>query len=185
MMKNIILIALLVSAFGARADEGMYMPFNLKAYFQDMKAAGLKMSHKKIYNAKKPSVKDAIVSLGGFCTAEIISPKGLMLTNHHCGYDAIREHSTPEHDFLTDGFWAKQLSEEKPVKGLTASIVVRIKDVSSIINALLNDDMSSKERKTKIKQISDELVAEEIAGTHYKAYVKSFYEGNEFYLFVK
>ena len=184
-MKKIGLIALFVSAvFIAKADEGMYVPFNLKAYYKDMKAAGLKLSHKKIYNVNKSSVKDAIVSLGGFCTAEIISPKGLMLTNHHCGYDAIREHSTPENDYLTDGFWAKTTSEEKPVKGLTASIVVKIEDVSGMINAKLNDNMDANERKLVIKRLSKELCDEAVKGTHYQAYIKPFFEGNEFYLFI-
>ena len=185
-MKKILLILLLANVFyGAKADEGMFMPFSLKQYYKNMKAAGLKISHKKIYNAKKPSVKDAIVSLGGFCTAEIISSKALLLTNHHCGYDAIREHSTPENDFLTDGFWAKSLSEEKPVEGLTASIVVRIEDVTDKVVSQLTENLSSDERKLRIKQISKELSDEAVKGTHYKAYVKPFFEGNEFYLFIK
>ncbi len=184
-MKKIILVALLAGMFSTVfADEGMFMPFNLKAHYKDMKAAGLKMSHKKIYNAKKPSVKDAIVSLGGFCTAEIISPKGLLLTNHHCGYDAIREHSTPENDFLTDGFWAKKTSEEKPVEGLTASIVVKIEDVTATILAKLGDNIDANERKIRIKRISKELCDNAVEGTHYKAYIKPFFEGNEFYMFI-
>lgn len=168
----------------AKADEGMFMPFNLKQIYKDMKAAGLKMSHKKIYNAKKPSVKDAIVSLGGFCTAEIISPKGLMLTNHHCGYDAIREQSTPDSDLLTDGFWAMSLKEERPIKGLTASIVVKIEDVTERINSALKDGLSEDERAAIIKKISDEIANEATQDNNYRAYVKPFFEGNEFYLFI-
>ena len=89
-MKQLILFLFVVITFGARADEGMFLPFMLKEHKKEMKQAGLAISYKKLYNEKKPSVKDAIVSLGGFCTAEIISDKGLMLTNHHCGYDAIK-----------------------------------------------------------------------------------------------
>ena len=184
-MKKIVLITLLVGLiFPAKADEGMFMPFNLKQIYKDMKAAGLEMSYKKIYNAKKPSVKDAIVSLGGFCTAEIISPQGLMLTNHHCGYDAIREQSTPENDFLTDGFWAMKKSEERPIEGLTASIVVKIVDVTEKVNAALNENLSPDERKLIISRVSKELSEEAMEGNTYKAYVKPFFEGNEFYLFV-
>lgn len=183
-MKSLILLSIVFISFLSSADEGMYVPFKLKDYYKDMKSAGLKMSYKKIYNVNKPSVKDAIVSLGGFCTAEIISDKGLMLTNHHCGYDAIAENSTPENDYLTNGFWAYKYAEEKPISGLTASIVVRIDDVTSTINAQLRDDMDADTRALKIKQISEELIKETTKGTHYTAYVKSFYEGNEFYLFV-
>lgn len=184
MKKGLVLLIVLFSITLVKADEGMYLPFKLKQYYKDMKAAGLEMSHKKIYNAKKPSVKDAIVSLGGFCTAEIISSKGLMLTNHHCGYDAIREHSTPENDYLTDGFWAKSISEEKPVPGLTASIVVKIIDVTGQMLAELNDNMDADERALRIRQFSKELSDIAVEGTSYKAYVKPFYEGNEFYLFI-
>ena len=114
----------------------MFMPFMLKQNYKDMKAAGLEISYKKIYNTKKPSVKDAIVQLGGFCTAEIISSKGLMLTNHHCGYDAIREMSTPENDYLTDGFWAANHGEELPIPGLTATIIVKMIDVTAEIKGV-------------------------------------------------
>lgn len=183
-MKRFSILLISLITFTSQADEGMFMPFMLKKNYKDMVKSGLEMSYKKIYNPKKPSVKDAIVSLGGFCTAEIISPKGLMLTNHHCGYDAIRENSTPENDYLTDGFWAANYGEEKPIPGLTASIVIRMDDVTKQIKAELTPGMDSDERKLKIKKISEQLVAEAIEGTHYTAYVEEFYEGNEFYLIV-
>ncbi|MDX1349547.1 MAG: S46 family peptidase, partial [Putridiphycobacter sp.] len=137
MKKALLLLIVGTLTFSAAAVEGMFLPFTLKQIYKDMKAKGLDMSYKKIYNEKKPSVSDAIVSLGGFCTAEIISPKGLLLTNHHCGYDAIREQSTPDNDLLTNGFWAKSLNEERPIKGLTASIVVKVEDVSERIDKKL------------------------------------------------
>lgn len=183
-MKKIAILSFIIASFFSYADEGMLVPSQLKTYYKDMKSAGLKMSHKKIYNENKPSVKDAIVSLGGFCTAEIISPKGLMLTNHHCGYDAIAESSTVEHDYLTDGFWAYKQEDEIPIEGLTASIVVRIEDVTEAILSQLNDNLSADEKKLRIKQISDDLVGKATEGTHYSGYVKPFYEGNEYYLFV-
>ena len=107
-----------------------------------------------------------------------------MLTNHHCGYDAIREQSTPDNDLLTDGFWAKSLNEERPIKGLTASIVVKVEDVSDRFNSVLTDEMSEDERSAMIKKISFEIVEEATEGNNYKAYVKPFFEGNEFYLFL-
>jgi len=166
------------------ADEGMYLPFQLKKNKKEMAALGLELSTKEIYNPKKPSVKDAIVSLGGFCTGEIISPKGLMLTNHHCGYDAIRENSTPENDFLTDGFWAQNYGEERPIPGLYASIVIRIKDVTKQVRKSLSDGLKESERNAAIRAISKEITDAAVAGTQYQAEVKPFYENNEFYLFV-
>jgi Peptidase S46 len=184
-MKNLAFLLLFTISFSSIADEGMFMPFNLKQNYKDMKAAGLEISYKKIYNTKKPSVKDAIVSLGGFCTAEIISAKGLMLTNHHCGFDAIRENSTPENDYLTDGFWAMDYSQEKPIAGLTATIVVKMVDVTKEIKGLLKNNMDADTRAMIIKKKAQELVQNEIEGTHYSAYVEEFYEGNEFYLVVE
>ena len=183
-IKGLLIVVILFISFISKADEGMYVPSKLKEYYRDMRKSGLRMWKSSIYSVKKPSLKDAIVSLGGFCTAEIISDKGLMLTNHHCGYDAIAEQSTPEHDYLTDGFWAYKYGEEKPITGLTASIVVRIDDVTTLINEQLSTDMDADTRAAKIKQLSDELTQKAIEGTHYSAYVREFYEGNEFYLFV-
>jgi tetratricopeptide (TPR) repeat protein len=184
MKKALLLLIVGTLTFSAVAVEGMFLPFTLKQIYKDMKAKGLDMSYKKIYNEKKPSVSDAIVSLGGFCTAEIISPKGLLLTNHHCGYDAIREQSTPDNDLLTDGFWAKSLNEERPIKGLTASIVVKVEDVSERINEALTDEMSEDARQEMIKKVSSEIIAEATEGNNYKVIIKPFFEGNEFYLFL-
>ena len=184
-MKKITALLLVLFTFNAIADEGMFMPFSLKKNYKDMQAAGLEISYKKIYNTKKPAVKDAIVSLGGFCTGEIISSKGLMLTNHHCGFDAIRENSTPENDYLTDGFWAANYGEEKPIPGLTATIMVKMIDVTAQIKGVLRDNMDEDTRKKVIKQKADELALNAVEGTHYSAYVQDYYEGNEFYLIVE
>ncbi|NOQ72907.1 MAG: serine protease [Crocinitomix sp.] len=183
-MKYLLFLALFSISFLGQADEGMYLPFQLKKNKKDMKAAGLELSTKEIFNPKKPSVKDAIVSFGGYCTGEIISSKGLILTNHHCGYDAIRENATPEDDILTNGFWAKNSSEEKPIAGLTASIVVEIKDVTKTILKSLNGDMTPAQRKSTIRELSAKLSEAAVDGTHYVAEVKSFYAGTEFYLFI-
>ena len=183
-MKRFILFLLVLITFNGRADEGMYLPFTIKSNYAQMKALGLELSHKEIYNPKKASLKDAIVSLGGFCTAEIISSQGLLLTNHHCGYDAIAENSTVEHDYLTDGFWAKDFGSEIPVAGLTASIVVRVEDVTKEVQTVLTDVMDEDERAKVIRDISMEISKKAVEGTHYQAYVQSFYDGNEFYLFI-
>ena len=165
-MRYLLLVLLFATSLFVRADEGMYLPFQLKTYAKSMKAAGLQLSYKEIYNTKKPSVKDAIVSLGGFCTGEIISPNGLMLTNHHCGYDAIRENSTPENDYLTDGFWAENYAAEKPIPGLTASIVVNTIDVTKSIQKVLTDDMDEATRNSVIREMSEKLSNDAIVGTH-------------------
>ena len=118
-MKKL-LLAILIAAFVApittKADEGMWLPMFIKRLnYQDMKAKGLQLTPEEIYSVNNSSLKDAIVRLGpGFCTGEIISSQGLMLTNHHCGYSVIQENSTVEHDYLTDGFWAMKKDEELP-----------------------------------------------------------------------
>jgi hypothetical protein len=178
------LILLLTTTFGVRADEGMWLPFLLGRNYEDMKKHGLNLSMEDIYSINNSSIKDAIVSFGGFCTGEIISDKGLILTNHHCGYDAIAGKSTEEHNYLDDGFWAKNHAEEIPIEGLHATFVIRIEDVSELINKELKFEMSEEERQAKIKEISDILTEDATKGTHYKAFVRDFFEGNEFYLFV-
>lgn len=183
-MKKLILFFVAFVSLIGRADEGMYLPFTIKSNYAQMKELGLELSHKQIYNPKKPSLKDAIVSLGGFCTAEIISSQGLLLTNHHCGYDAIAENSTVEHDYLTDGFWAKDFGSEIPVAGLTASIVVRVEDVTKQVQAVITDVMDEDERAKVVRDISMKIAQEAVKGTHYQSYVQSFYDGNEFYLFI-
>lgn len=183
-MKRIFSIITLFIVLFAQADEGMYLPFTVKQNYADMKALGVELKPADIYSTKKPSLKDAIVSFGGFCTAEIISPQGLLLTNHHCGYDAIAESSTPENDYLTDGFWAYEIGDEIPIPGLTASIIVRVEDVTAKINSQLHAGLDEDERKNVIGKISKEISQQAVEGTHYKAYVKDFYDGNEFYLFV-
>tara|TARA_B100000508_G_scaffold55003_2_gene42634 strand:+ start:37827 stop:39974 length:2148 start_codon:yes stop_codon:yes gene_type:complete len=167
-----------------RADEGMWLPFMLGRNYEDMKKHGLNLTQEEIYSINNASIKDAIVSFGGFCTAEVISQKGLLLTNHHCGYDAIAGASTEENNYLENGFWAKDHSQEIPVEGLTATFVIRIEDVSEQINKNLTDEMSEEERSAKIRELYAQITKEAVDGTNYQAYVRDFFEGNEFYLFV-
>lgn len=169
----------------AKADEGMWLPFMLGRNYEDMKKHGLKLTQDQIYSINKSSLKDAVISFGGFCTGEIISKKGMVLTNHHCGYDAIADASTPEKNYLDNGFWAKNLSEEIPVPGLFATFMIRMEDVTATITKELKDDMTPQQRAEKIAELSKVLEKQAVEGTHYEAFVRDFYDGNEFYLFVK
>jgi hypothetical protein len=183
-LTAVFLFAALTLNLTAVAHEGMWLPMLLNRNYSDMKKAGLKLKAEDIYSVNKSSIKDAIVSLGGFCTGEIVSAEGLMLTNHHCGFDAIRSHSTVESDYLTDGFWAMTRQAELPNPGLTASILVRMEDVTAKIYAGLNGDMSEAERQEKAEELGQALAKEATTGTDYNAYVRDFFSGNEYYLFV-
>ena len=182
---TLILACVLALPTSLRADEGMWIPLLIqKLNYAQMKKEGLKLSAKDLYDINHGSLKDAIVSFGGFCTGEIISSQGLLLTNHHCGYDAIQKHSTVEHNYLEDGFWAMERSQELPNPGLFANFLVRIEDVTAAVNASLNDQMSEAERTKAIQMKGAELAKAATEGTHYEASVETFYHGNEFYLFV-
>lgn len=181
----VLALIMFAGSFVSRADEGMWLPLLLGRNYEDMKAHGLNLSAEQIYSINQSSLKDAIVSFGGFCTGEVISDKGLVLTNHHCGYDAIAEVSTEEKNYLDNGFWAKKHAEEIPIQGLSVTFIIRMEDVTESVLANLNDNMSEDERKEAIDKIRKTLIADATDGTKYKATVKSFFEGNEFYLFVK
>ncbi|MHC8948085.1 S46 family peptidase [Sphingobacterium hungaricum] len=178
----VLLCAVSISAF---ADEGMWFLMHLKKLNEaDMQKKGLKLTAEEIYSINNSSLKDAIVQFNGGCTAEIVSGNGLVFTNHHCGYGAIAELSTPENDHLTDGFWAKSLSEELKPKSLFVRFFVRMDDVSKRILGLVNDSMSEKEREKIINQEIAKIEKENNEGGKYVVSVKSFYNGNEYYYFV-
>src|SRR5690554_1791321 len=187
MMKKISTLLLSISLFAGSvvAKEGMWLPMFLKSLNQsEMQAMGLKLSAEDIYSVNKSSLKDAVISFGGFCTGEMISDKGLILTNHHCGYGQIQSHSSVENDYLTDGYWAKNYKEELPNEGLTATFIVRMEDVT---NEILNDisaNLSEKERQHQIKLKIDSISKLAVEGTHYDAFIRPFYYGNEYYMFV-
>jgi hypothetical protein len=184
-VSGLLALALILTSTLATAHEGMWLPMLIKRLnYAEMQANGLNLTAEEIYDINNASIKDAIVSLGGFCTGEIISSQGLMLTNHHCGYDAIRSHSTVENDYLTDGFWAMTREEERTNPGLTAAILVRMEDVTDQVLAAMTDDMTEAQRAAKAKEIGDALAAEATEGTKHNAYVRSFFHGNEYYLFV-
>src|SRR5215204_5267324 len=149
------LIFSLISAFSL-ANEGMWLPLFLeKLNEKEMKSLGMKISAKDIYSINSGSLKDAIVSLGGFCTAEIISSKGLLLTNHHCGFDAIQNHTTLEHNYIRDGFWAKNNSEELPNPGLYVTFIIRMEDVTKQILNGVTKDISERERQSQVDKNID------------------------------
>jgi hypothetical protein len=183
---SILLIGIwLTGIFSVSADEGMWLLTMLKKLNMDkMEEMGLKLSAEDIYSINNSSVKDAVVNFGGFCTGEIVSDKGLILTNHHCGYGAIQEHSTPEHNYLKNGFWAKNHDEEIPIEGLSVSFLERMENVTDRVTSELSDDMSPQERAKKIREVSSQIEKEATKGNHYNANVKSFYSGNQFYLMV-
>ena len=189
-MKNRIILFTLSLVLGfssiSRADEGMWLPLMLsKLNYADMQLKGLKLTPEQIYSLNQACLKDAIVSLDhGGCTGEIISGEGLLLTNHHCGYEAIQTQSSVNHDYLTDGFWAMKLPEELPNPGKTVSFLLRMEDVSARVLAHVTEDMSEADRKLKIEEAIEAIQKEAIGDTKYEAGVESMFEGNEFYLFV-
>ena len=186
MKKSLIIFFVSVLTFGSlRADEGMWLlPLLEKLNISAMQKMGCRLTAEDIYSINHSGIKDAIVIFGGGCTGEIVSGDGLLFTNHHCGYDAIQQHSSLEHDYLTDGFWAKSKSEEIPTPGLKATFLIRIEDVSERVTACLNDNMSETERDEAIDQMSAEITGEVTENTHYTASVRSFFGGNNFYLAV-
>ncbi|MEA3505443.1 MAG: S46 family peptidase [Bacteroidota bacterium] len=187
MRKLIIAVVIFMFAFQpvVKADEGMWLPFLVKRLnYVDMQKEGLQLTAEEIYSVNHSSLKDAIIIFGRGCTGEMISDKGLILTNHHCGYPHIQSHSSVEHDYLTDGFWAQSYEEELPNPGLTAKFLVRIEDVSEKINSELNDSMGEEDRDAKIDELSKVIEEEAEKDNGYNASVRSFFKGNEFYLFV-
>lgn len=167
------------------AEEGMLIPSVLQAFESDMKAKGMKLSAKDIYDVNNSSLKDAVLLFGGGCTAELVSDKGLLLTNHHCGYGQIQSHSSLEKDYLKNGFWAKNLGEELPNPGLSVSRMVRIDEVTKTVMFGVNSSLSNEAQVEKMKANMRTLIEDAQRGNHYKAEIKAFNYGNDFYIIVK
>lgn len=168
-----------------RAGEGMWLPLLLKSLNEaEMQSMGMKMSADDIYSVNHGSLKDAVVLFGGFCTGELISDQGLLLTNHHCGYDAIQSHSTLEKNYLQDGYWAKNHEEELPNPGLYVTFIVRMENVTDLALKNLRDDMSPKERQTQIDQNLAAARENAPRESWQEAMTRSFFEGNQYYLFI-
>jgi hypothetical protein len=188
-MKRILLFAafLQVCTIGVvKADEGMWLPALIqKLNIGEMKAMGCELTAEEIYSINHASLKDAVVALDhGSCTAELVSAEGLLLTNHHCGFDEIQEHSSVDHDYLQNGFWARTKEEELPNPGKTASFLIRFEDVTERVQKQLTDSMTESQRNDKIREVASEIEKEATKDTHYEARVQPFFNDNKFYLFV-
>ncbi|MFT5054642.1 MAG: hypothetical protein ACI9FU_000999 [Granulosicoccus sp.] len=174
---------LLFLPFTMLADRGMWLPFLLNEIEGEMQDAGLKLSAEDIYSVNKSSLKDAVVRFGGGCTGEIISDQGLLLTNHHCGYSYITKHSTVENNRLENGFWAMNKGEELACPGLSVTFIVKMEDVTKLILADL-DGLSDVDRESKIATRIEDIQNRTTEGTDYKAEIKPFYYGLEYYMTV-
>lgn len=187
MKKFLSFLTLIVLLAGpaARADEGMWLlPLIEKLNIGKMTELGLKLSAEDIYSLNNASLKDAVVQFGGGCTAEIVSSQGLLLTNHHCGYGQIQSHSSVEHDYLRDGYWAMTKEEELPNPGLSVTFLKRIEDVTDQVLEKVKPGMNETERNFEINQARTAIEKKAAEGTGYTATVSSFYGGNNFYLLV-
>ena len=183
MKKITTVLAAVLIAMLSRADEGMWLPSLISQRIADMQAKGFRLDAKDIYDINQASLKDAVVLFGRGCTGEIVSSEGLLLTNHHCGYGQIQKHSSVEHDYLRDGFWAMSRDEELPNKGLTVSILERMEDVTSIIMKGCTPDMEASQRDKIIKDNIRKLEYK-VSGKGINAKVESLYYGNQYFLFV-
>lgn len=192
-MKRLLFAAALTAlTLPAPADEGMWMLTDLKRQNEAaMQELGLLLPADSIYNPEGIALKDAVVHFGGGCTGEVISAEGLVLTNHHCGYSAIQQHSSVEHDYLTDGFWAMSRQEELPCKGLTMTFIDRILDVTDYVRQQLAKDADPQGTNylspKYLTLVCERFLKEQniALGEGGKAELKAFYGGNRYYLFVK
>ena len=185
-MKRIFLLFTFLLGFAQmRADEGMWLLMLIKRLNGvDMQKEGLHLTPEEIYSVNNSSLKDAIVSFGGFCTGEIVSDKGLIFTNHHCGYGAVAAASTPSKDYLKNGFWAAKEKDEFNAKDLYVRFLVRMDDATQRINSKLNNNMTAAERKAVIDAETKAIQTENSENGKYTVVVRDFFNGNEFYFFV-
>ena len=175
----------LIFPFLSLADEGMWIPMLLKKYNEkEMQEMGMKLSAQDIYSINHTSLKDAIVIFGGGCTGAVVSDKGLLLTNHHCGYGAIQRHSSLENDYLTDGFWAMDRSEELKNPGLTATFLVRMEDVTGRVLKDVKANMRESVRDSIVRSHIDTIRKSVEDTSHYKVVIRPFYHGNQYYMFI-
>lgn len=186
MKKLFLFAAAAVLSLTAYADEGMWLlPYLQKMNIKDMKAKGCKLSAEEIYSLNRTALKDAVVIFGNGCTGEVVSPEGLVFTNHHCGYASIQELSSVDHDYLRDGFWAMSNAEELPAPGLTVRFIRQIADVTADLLGNV-PDIASEEERAKIigenaKALSDKLAAEHPG---MQIQIKDFFGGNQYFAFV-
>ena len=181
-MKRLFLaITLIISVLSAKADEGMWLPYNLSGQsLYEMQKLGCKLTAEQIFNLNQPSLKDAIVQFGGGCTGELISPEGLLLTNHHCGLSYVQKHATVEHDYLTEGFWAHNKAEELPNPGLTVSFLANVEDVTkAVLEGVTDEETRSDIINENIKKITKERKGDRDVEVE----IVEFYSGNQYIMF--
>jgi len=186
-MKKIIIILLItmLSAPFVRSDEGMWIPVLIEKFnIEIMQEKGFKLSADDIYSVNEACMKDAVMIFGGGCTGELISPEGLLITNHHCGYGRIQAHSSLEHDYLTDGFWAMSRDEELSNPGLSVTFLKYMEDVTKKVLKGVKKRMTEEEKNEVMESNIAGIIADASEGTHYSAFVRPFYMGNQFFLFV-
>lgn len=185
MKKILILIfASIVISFRTYAGEGMWLPIFIKSLNEaEMKSLGMKISAEDIYSVNKGSLKDAIVHFGGGCSSSIISSKGLLLTNHHCGYSQIQFHSSVEKNLLRDGFWAKDYKEELPNPNLSATFIDRIEDVTKEMLEGVNSDMTAAERQSRVDKNINQYRKNHPLGSFQNIIIRPFFEGNQYFAF--
>ena len=183
--KITIILLTLLTAVTSHADEGMWLPSLISQRIADMQEKGFRLNAEDIYSINQASLKDAVVLFGRGCTGELISPEGLLLTNHHCGYSQIQQHSSVEHDYLKDGFWAMSRDQELPNKGLTVSFLERMDDVTDQILKGYTPDMTEEQRVELVKENSKALIDEATKeGKGLRATVEALYYGNQYFLFL-
>ena len=186
-MKKILAIFTLASimCINAKADEGMWLPSLISQRIADMQEKGFRLDAEDIYSINQASLKDAVVLFGRGCTGELISAEGLLLTNHHCGYSQIQYHSSVEHDYLKDGFWAMSRAEELPNPGLSVSFLERMDDVTERVLEGYTPDMTEDQRVAIVKKNSEAIISEAVAaGNGLRATVEALYYGNQYFLFL-
>lgn len=183
-MKKIFLSLFIVMSvvMNVRADEGMWIPMLLQNNEKEMQEMGMNITVEDIYSINNSSMKDAVVLFGGGCTGEIVSDQGLLFTNHHCGFDWIQYHSTVEHDYLTDGFWAMSFEEELPCPGLTAVMLKKMEDVTDRVLEGVERFTTNEERAELVQNNINKIKAEAKAATDYEVEITSFYHGNKYYM---
>ncbi len=186
MKRSILLTALLALLVQpVKADEGMWLPALISQRITDMQAKGLRLTAEDIYSVNQASLKDAVVLFGSGCTGELVSDQGLLFTNHHCGYSYIQRHSSVEHDYLKDGFWALSRADELPNPGLTVRFLERMEDVTAIVLKGYKEKMTEEQRQALVQKNAKKLREQaEKEGNGIKASVEALYYGNQYFLFV-
>jgi len=184
MKKFLSLLLILSSVQFSSAKEGMWIPMLLNNNIADMQAMGCELSAEDIYSINHSSIKDAVVIFGGGCTGEIVSPQGLLFTNHHCGYSSIQKVSTVEHDYLKDGFWAYSQKEEIPIEGLTVKFLVSMSDVTAEALKGVTDKMTETQREQLVRKNSRAIEKETAENGKYMTVVKPLFGGNTYYVYV-